>query len=252
MLGTPGRCFVDRIENRTFAELKVGDSASLARTLTYEDIELFAIMSGDVNPAHVDQEYAKSDMFHRIIAHGMWGGALISTVLGTQLPGPGAIYLGQSLKFRRPVSLGDTLTVTVRVTEKSEEKNRVSLDCQVTNQKGEVVISGTAEVIAPTEKISRERVSLPEIKLLEKGRYYRQLIARTRGLAPLRTAVVHPVDALALLDAIEAAKAGLITPVFIGPGSKIRAAAQQAALDLSPWEIVNTEHSHAAAERAVA
>jgi phosphate acetyltransferase/phosphate butyryltransferase len=243
---------VDRIENRTFAELKVGDSASLARTLTYKDIELFAIMSGDVNPAHVDQEYAKSDMFHRIIAHGMWGGALISTVLGTQLPGPGAIYLGQSLKFRRPVSLGDTVTVTVRVTEKSEEKNRVSLDCQVTNQKGEAVISGTAEVIAPTEKISRERVTLPEVKLLEKGRHYRQLIARTRGLAPLRTAVVHPVDALALLDAIEAAKAELIMPVFIGPESKIRAAAQQAGLDLSPWEIVNTEHSHAAAERAVA
>jgi len=243
---------VDRIENRTFAELKVGDSASIARTLTYKDIELFAIMSGDVNPAHVDEEYAKSDMFHRIIAHGMWGGALISTVLGTQLPGPGAIYLGQSLKFRRPVSLGDTITVSVRVTEKAEDRNRISLDCQATNQKGEVVISGTAEVIAPTEKISRERVILPEVRLLEKGRYYRQLIAKTRGLTPLRTAVVHPVDAVSLLAAIEAAQAGLITPVLIGPESKIRAAGQQAGLNLSPYEIVNTEHSHAAAERAVA
>jgi phosphate acetyltransferase/phosphate butyryltransferase len=200
----------------------------------------------------VDEEFAKSDMFHRIIAHGMWGGALISTVLGTQLPGPGAIYLGQSLKFRRPVSLGDTITVTVRVTEKTEEKNRISLDCQATNQKGEVVISGTAEVIAPTEKISRERITLPEIRLLEKGRQYRQLIAHTRGLAPIRTAVVHPVDALSLLAAIEAAKAGLITPVLIGPESKIRAAAQQAGLDLSPYEMVNTEHSHAAAQLAVA
>ena len=80
---------LDRIENRTFSELRVGDSASLSRTLTYQDIELFAIMSGDVNPAHVDKEFADSDMFHKIIAHGMWGGALISTVLGTQLPGPG-------------------------------------------------------------------------------------------------------------------------------------------------------------------
>jgi phosphate acetyltransferase/phosphate butyryltransferase len=102
---------VDRIENRTFNELQVGDGASIVRTLTYKDIELFAIMSGDVNPAHVDEEFAKSDMFHRIIAHGMWGGALISTVLGTQLPGPGAICLGQSLRFRRPVCLGDTITV---------------------------------------------------------------------------------------------------------------------------------------------
>src|SRR5271167_569927 len=167
---------LDRIENRTFSELRVGDSASLSRTLTYRDIELFAIMSGDVNPAHVDKEFADSDMFHKIIAHGMWGGALISTVLGTQLPGPGAIYLTQSLRFRRPVGLGDTITVTVRVAEKFAEKTRVTLDCQATNQKGEVVISGTAEVIAPTEKICRERVTLPEVKLLERGRHYRRLI----------------------------------------------------------------------------
>ena len=208
---------MDRIENRTFAELQVGDSASIARTLTNKDIELFAIMSGDVNPAHVDEEFAKSDMFHRIIAHGMWGGALISTVLGTQLPGPGAIYLGQSLKFRRPVCIGDTLTVTAKVIEKTAEKNRVTLECQAINQKGEIVISGTAEVIAPTEKISRERVTLPEVRLLERGRHYRQLIALTHGLTPIRTAVVHPVDTVSLLAAVEASKAQLIIPILIGP-----------------------------------
>jgi phosphate acetyltransferase/phosphate butyryltransferase len=242
----------DRIENRTFNELHIGDTASIARTLTYKDIELFAIMSGDVNPAHVDEEFAKSDMFHQIIAHGMWGGALISTVLGTQLPGPGAIYLGQSLRFRRPVCLGDTITVTVRVAEKFADKNRITLDCQASNQKGEVVISGTAEVIAPTEKISRDRIILPEVKLLERGRHYRALIDATRGRAPIRTAVVHPVDALSLLGAIEAAKARLIVPVLIGPASRIRAAAQQARLDISPYEIVNTEHRNAAAALAVA
>lgn len=85
------------LQNRTFDELKVGETASLARTLTYKDIELFAIMSGDVNPAHADEVFAKSDMFHKIVAHGMWGGALISTVLGTLMPGPGTIYLNQSL-----------------------------------------------------------------------------------------------------------------------------------------------------------
>ena len=126
---------IDHIENRTFSELKVGDSASISRTLTSKDIELFAIMSGDVNPAHVDEEFAKSDMFHKIIAHGMWGGALISTVLGTQLPGPGAIYLSQSLRFRRPVAVGDTITVTVKVVEMDESKHRVTLECQATNQR---------------------------------------------------------------------------------------------------------------------
>jgi phosphotransacetylase/acyl dehydratase len=243
---------MDRIENRTFDELQIGDTAALSRTLSYKDIELFAIMSGDVNPAHVDEAFAQSDMFHKIIAHGMWGGALISTVLGTQLPGPGAIYLGQSLRFRRPVGLGDTITVTVKVTGKDAEKHRVTLECQATNQRGEVVISGVAEVIAPTEKISRQRVTLPEVKLLEKGRHYRQLIAKTKGLEPLRTAVVHPVDAHSLLVAIAAAQANLIQPVLVGPEARIRAAAEQAAIDLTPYDIVNTEHSHAAAAEAVA
>ena len=102
---------VQYIENKTFDEIKVGDTAHLTRTLKPQDIDLFAVMSGDVNPAHVDEEYAKSDMFHEIIAHGMWGGALISAVLGTELPGPGTIYLNQSLSFRGPVGLGD-LSIT--------------------------------------------------------------------------------------------------------------------------------------------
>src|SRR5918911_3448461 len=118
--------------------MQVGSSASLVRTLTKEDVKLFAVMSGDVNPTHVDEEYARSDMFRKIIAHGMWGGALISTVLGTKLPGPGAIYLGQTLKFLKPVGLGDTVTVAVTVAGKDSEKHRVTFDCRCTNQKGEV------------------------------------------------------------------------------------------------------------------
>lgn len=99
------------IENRTFDEISIGDSASLTRTLSRDDIALFAVMSGDLNPAHLDERYAAGSTFHRIIAHGMWGGALVSAVLGTRLPGPGTIYLGQDLRFRKPVGLGDTITV---------------------------------------------------------------------------------------------------------------------------------------------
>jgi phosphate acetyltransferase/phosphate butyryltransferase len=243
---------MNRIENRTFDELQIGDSASVARTLTYKDIELFAIMSGDINPAHVDREFAKSDMFHRVVAHGMWGGALISTVLGTELPGPGTIYLGQTLRFHRPVGLGDTVTVTVKVAQKDSAKHRVTFDCAATNQRGEIAIDGVAEVIAPTEKISRERVTLPEVELREKGDHYRQLVQQTRGLDPIRTAVVHPVDTASLLGAIEAAKAKLIVPVLVGPKIKIRSAAEQAKVDLTAYELVPTEHSHAAAAQAAA
>jgi phosphotransacetylase/acyl dehydratase len=240
------------IQNRTFDELRIGETASLARTLTTKDIELFAIMSGDVNPAHVDEVFAKSDMFHKIVAHGMWGGALISTVLGTQMPGPGTIYLNQSLHFRGVVGLGDTITVTVKVAEKKLEKHHVVLDCQAINQRGEIVITGTAEVIAPIEKISRPRVILPEVELREKGRFHRKLVEMTQGLAPIRTAVVHPVDTMSLLGAIAAAREQLIVPLLIGPKAKIRAAAAQAQLDISPYELIPTEHSEAAAALSVA
>ena len=191
-------------------------------------------------------------MFHKVVAHGMWGAALISTVLGTQLPGPGMVYVDQSLHFLRPVGLGDTITVTVKVAKKIEETHRVIFACRASNQRGEEVITGTAEVIAPTEKISRPRVVLPEIELRQKGRRYERLIEMTRGLDPIRTAVVHPVDTPSLLGAVEAARAKLIVPVLVGPEPKIRAAAAQAGLDLAPYEIVSTEHSDAAATQAVA
>ena len=118
---------MDIIENKTFDEIQLGDKAALVRALTKDDIELFAVMSGDVNPAHLDEEYAKSDPFHQIIAHGMWGGSLIAALLGTKLPGPGTVYLGQTLKFIRPVVVGDTLTVTVIVAGKDPDKHRVTL-----------------------------------------------------------------------------------------------------------------------------
>ncbi len=242
---------MDVIENHTFAELAPGDTASLVRTLTTKDIELFAVMSGDVNPTHVDEAFAKSDVFHKIVAHGMWPGALISTLLGTQLPGPGTIYVDQSLRFRHPVGIGDTITVSVTVREK-KDNHRVILACTAINQAGKVVIDGIAEVIAPTEKVSRPRFALPDVTLLEKGRRYRRLIEMTHGLAPLRTAVVHPVDAVSLAGAVEAARERLIVPVLVGPAARIRAAAEQAALDISAYEMVPTEHSDAAAAKAVA
>jgi phosphotransacetylase/acyl dehydratase len=243
---------MDYVENRIFDEIRIGDSASLLRTLTRDDINLFAVMSGDVNPAHVDDEYAKSDMFHKIIAHGMWGGALISTLLGTRLPGPGTIYLGQTLRFSRPVALGDTITVSVKATAKDEHNHRVTFDCECVNQRGEMVIKGDAEVIAPTEKVKRPRAILPEVHLHDRGARYRQLIDLTKGLAPIRTAVVHPVDRHSLLGAHDAAQANLIVPILVGPEAKIRAAAEAAGVELAAYTLIPTAHSHQAAARAVA
>jgi acyl dehydratase len=153
------------IENRTFDELTLGETACLSHTVTQRDIDLFAIVTGDVNPAHLDPAYAETDMFHHIIIHGMWGAGLISAVLGTKLPGPGTIYLGQDLRFRHPVSIGDTVTATLTVREKKPEKGDVTLDCLCTNQRGEAVITGAAYTRAPTVKVRRKRITLPDVQL---------------------------------------------------------------------------------------
>ena len=105
------------LENRTYDQIKVGDTASLERAVTENDIELFALVSGDVNPAHLDAEFAAKDIFGKPVAHGMWTASLISAVLGTTLPGPGCIYLGQTIAFTKPVFPGDTVTATVTVLE---------------------------------------------------------------------------------------------------------------------------------------
>lgn len=134
---------------KTINNIQLGDSASFTKTVTESDINLYAGISGDFNPAHIDAEYAKSSMFGQRIAHGMLSAGFISNVLGNQLPGPGTIYMGQELRFVRPVYIGDTVTATVTVTERIPEKNRLKLDTVVTNQRGEPVITGTATVMPP-------------------------------------------------------------------------------------------------------
>lgn len=240
------------IENKTFDEIKVGDHAELTRQLRPQDIELFAVVSGDINPAHVDADYAQSDMFHKVIAHGMWGGALISALLGTELPGPGTIYLNQNLSFRHPVGLGDTVTVQVTVTAKDAVQQQVTLDCLCTNQTGDTVIQGQALVIAPSKKVRRPRVALPEVHLHDRGAGFDDLIKATKDLAAIRTAVVHPCDELSLSGALAAGDREIIQPVLIGPKAKIEATAAQIGRDLAGVEIIDTPHSHAAAETAVA
>lgn len=242
---------MDMIENRTLDEIAVGESAALQRTLSRNDIELFAVMSGDVNPTHLDAEFAEQGQFHHVIGHGMWGGALISAVLGTKLPGPGTIYQEQSLRFCRPVAVGDELTVQVTVASKDAQSGRVVFDCRCVNQAGEEVITGTAAVLAPREKVRRPRAALPEVTLRSGGGRFEALIEQTRALDPVATAVVHPCDGVSLRGAFEARDAGIITPFLVGPPAKIEAAAKAEGLTLDGVEVIEAAHSHAAAERAV-
>lgn len=157
---------MEALENITYDELNIGDTATYSRTLTEDELILFAAVSGDVNPVHLDRDFAQKSMFKERIAHGMWSGALISAGLATVMPGPGTIYLEQSLNFKRPVKLEDTLTVKLTVLQK-EARNRVTIQCLVVNQNGDTVVTGDAKVIAPTEKLSLDRPRLPKIVIGE-------------------------------------------------------------------------------------
>lgn len=127
-----------------YESIKIGDEASLSRTITEAHIVNYAGITGDMNPLHVDAEYAAHSMFKERIAHGMLVAGLISAVLGTQLPGPNSIYLGQDLKFMAPVMIGDTITVVVTVTDKRDEKRIIKLRTTACNQRGEMVVDGNA------------------------------------------------------------------------------------------------------------
>lgn len=130
----------------SYEDIKVGDEASLSRTITEVHIVNYAGLTGDMNPVHMDHEHATQSMFGERIAHGMLVAGLISAVLGGQLPGPNSIYLGQDLSFVAPVMIGDTVTVTVTVTEKRDDKRIIKLRTTATNQRGVMVIDGTAVI----------------------------------------------------------------------------------------------------------
>lgn len=240
------------IENKTFEEINIGESATLTRVLSTQDINLLTLMSGDVNPTHVDNEFAQHSLTHKLSGHSMWISGLISNLVGTKLPGPGSVFYGQTLRFHRPVGLGDKISATITVIYKHPEEHRVIFDCHCVNQLNEMVSSGTTEVVAPLEKIRRPRVSLPHIYMENPGTQLQRLVEMTKNYPPIRMAVVHPVDRNSLMGAIDAAKADLIIPILVGPAKRIQTIAEQEHLDLSAIELVETEHSHEAAIKAVA
>ena len=133
----------------TIDQLKMGQTASFSKTITEYDVYTFAGVTGDLNPAHINEEFARQTQFHGRIAHGMLSAGLISAVIGMQLPGPGTIYLGQELSFRSPVHIGDTITATVTVRSLNLERNRAELDTVCTNQDGIQVVIGSAKIMPP-------------------------------------------------------------------------------------------------------
>jgi phosphate butyryltransferase len=235
--------------NRTFDEISVGDSARIERTLTPNDLLVFAHASGNLNPLHLEGRQGEGDA-EVAIAPSMWVATLLSAVLGNRLPGPGTLYRSQWVEFLGRAHVGDTLTASVTAREK-RPPNLVVFDGTITNQRGETIAKAVCEVLAPTERATLEALALPELVFHQHAKFDR-LIAACDGLPPLPTAVAHPCDAPSLQGAAEAAKAGLIVPLLVGPEAKIRAAAKAAGVEIGGFQIIDAPHSHAAAARAVA
>ncbi|ARU89296.1 MaoC family dehydratase [Pseudomonas sp. M30-35] len=153
---------MSQLSNTPYDELDVGQKATYSKTVEERDVQLFAAVSGDNNPVHLDPQFAAESMFKERIAHGMFSGALISAAVACELPGPGTIYLGQTMRFTLPVKLGDTLTVQLEILEKLP-KFRVRIATRVVNQRDEIVVDGEAEILAPRKKQTVEMPPMPQV-----------------------------------------------------------------------------------------
>jgi phosphotransacetylase/acyl dehydratase len=232
--------------NRTFDEIEIGASETVSRTLTATEVEALAIAAGDVDGFHVEG----GDAGDRLSAQGAAAVAIVAGLLNRRLPGPGSAIVGTRFHYAGECRIGDTLTATVTAKARHVKEHRIDFECRCSNQDGEVLVDGVATVQAPMRRIAYADVATPEL-ILRRNDGFAKLFKRCEGLPPVTCAVVHPCDRDSLAGPIEAAKRGLIVPVLVGPEPKIRAVAHAERIDISSFEIVAVEHSHAAAEKAV-
>ena len=235
------------VRNTTWDELQLGQTATLERTCSTQDLVLFAHVSGNVNPLTLPSE---QDDTQATLAPSMWVGSLVSAVLGNILPGPGTLYRSQDLRFLKRVRVGDKVKVSVSCREKREPPVAV-FDTKIVDAAGETLCEGVAEIEVPTEKLAIQARDLPAL-IVDSVDHFAALIARARLLPAMRTAVVCPEDRNSLSGALLSAGAGLIDPILIGDPAEIEAAARELGADVSCFTVTAIFDPHAAAAKAVA
>jgi phosphate acetyltransferase len=241
---------LSNVTNTTFDEIQAGAEASLTRTLSQTDIEVLALISGDVDPFHVAGNGAAGVRTDATTTQAAGAEALVAAVLGTRLPGPGMKIVREDLRFRGRIAVGDKLTATVTAQEKRPEGSEVVFACRCVNQDGEELVAGRVIVAAPTSRVTFAEVAPPELAL-RRGDAFARLYRACEELPSIPCAIVHPCDRDSLLGPMEAARRGIITPVLVGPEEKIWAVARAEGADLGSCRIVSVPHSQAAAEKAV-
>ena len=227
-----------RLVNRIFTELQPGETAELRRLITPDDLYVFAAASGNYNPMHLPSEDINGDGKPENVAPGMFVASLISAVLGTMLPGPGTLYRRQVVDFHSRAHAGEELLCRVRVLSKTEDGS-VALETEVIRPAdGALILSGTAEVLAPQEKFDRDDIEVPGL-VVQRHRHFEALVERVKALKALPVAVVCPDDPNSLGGAVLAAKEGIITPILIGDAAKIRATADAIGESIEGFEVID-------------
>lgn len=237
------------LTNQTFTEIQVGASARLNRLITTDDLYIFATASGNYNPIHLAQSSFDDSNQNQAIAPGMFIASLISAVLGTQLPGPGTLYRRQTLEFHEPAHAGEDLVCSVEVIEK-KENGHILLSTNIHRQADRsLILSGIAEVVAPTKKMHAENVEIPGL-VVQRHRHFEALVRQAKELEPLPTAIVCPHDVNSLGGVFLAAKQNIILPLLIGNHTLIAEVANQLGESIDHFEILDTHGDQAAAHSA--
>lgn len=239
-----------KLENRLLDEMQVGESAELKRLITADDLYVFAVASGNFNPMHLPELDADGDGAPEGVAPGMFVGSLISAVLGTILPGPGTLYRSQTLAFHERAHAGEELTSRVTVLAKDEAAGTVRLQTEVRRLSDNApIVTGTAEVLAPRTKFSRDDIEVPGL-VVQRHRHFKALVDQARSLPPIATAVVAPEEPQSLKGALLAAREGIIVPILLGDRDRIAGAAAEIEEDISGFELVEAPTHDLAASLA--
>jgi phosphate acetyltransferase len=239
------------IENKTYDEISVGDTAGTEHVLTMEDAMAWASISGFNSILDSDGIIDRAVSSMLPTGPNMWCASLISGLFATNLPGPGCSLTNVSLAFHQLIRIGDRIFVKVEVTAKDDSEKRLTFNCEASNSAGASIFSGTAQLIAPLEKLRLSTLPVPKLIVNNPYRHHRGLISRAKAKPPVKTAIVWPCDELSLGGAIEACKDGLIVPVLVGSEATIRNIAGTMQLDLGSIQIIDVDFSRTAAFRAV-
>lgn len=240
----------EQIENILFDEIKIGLTAKLVRTLTEWEIQTYAGVSNQYGDIQLQDQLGSTSINLQLVSHGVWVASLVSTVISTNLPGPGSIYVDQRFHYNQSIKLGDTVTLIITVTAKEPINKVVTLDCEVRNQKGDIVVIGEIKVIAPLTKIRQTKIQLSPQKRFSPESRVKDFLKLADNLEPVTCAIVHPCDRESIAGLLEAAKQNLITPILIGSSYRINQIAEESSLDIKQFRIIESPHSHAAAEIA--